>query len=299
MEWLVSPQVLQTGQTGLGLLSFWLFVLFALVLTGILILELQFFWPLLFCQQYSCFSGLGLFLNWVDGTGSDSYLVFLHRWHVKLGFSEFCCAACCVTVFICSSSGASKPFSSNSLPRCDTICSYVPFSKCAWLIDFFRWGGLLVYMNCSMIAWAATPSASFASFWSSSKKSINFWFAGLKTSRWNLCFAVAIDWGFTYFLRNTVRISPNFSLKSPWGWCCLWMFVEHHHAWENESSSFCFLLSVGCGISNLFGTDIHNSSNFSDFQSKVGIVVGKDLDNFESLFMLLLKLCELLFMANY
>ena len=29
------------------------------------------------------------------------------------------------------------------LSRCDTICSYVPFSKCAGFIDFFRWGGIL------------------------------------------------------------------------------------------------------------------------------------------------------------
>ena len=39
----------------------------------------------------------------------------------------------------------------------------------------------------------ATPKASFANFWSSFKKSNNFWFAGLKTSRSNLWFTVAID----------------------------------------------------------------------------------------------------------
>ena len=90
------------------------------------------------------------------------------------------------------------------LYRCDAICSYVPFSKCAWLIDFFKWGGILAYMKCSMIAWAGTPNASFPSFWRSSRKSINFRFAGLKTSRWNFCFAVTIDGGCTCFLRNTV-----------------------------------------------------------------------------------------------
>ena len=87
----------------------------------------------------------------------------------------------------------------------------------AWFIDFFRCGGILAYMNCSMIAWASTPNAPFANFWSSSKKSINFWFGGLNTSCWNMCFAVAIDWGFTYFLRNTVRISPKFSLLGLFG----------------------------------------------------------------------------------
>ena len=68
---------------------------------------------------------------------------FLQWWHVGLGLLEFCCGACCVTVFTGISCGASKPFNSNSLSRCDTMCSYVPFSKCAWLIDFFRWGGTL------------------------------------------------------------------------------------------------------------------------------------------------------------
>ena len=74
-------------------------------------------------------------------------------WQVGLGFSEFCCVGCCVTMFIGNSSVASKPFKSNSFSRGDTICSYVPFSKCAWLIDCFKWGrGILEYMNCSMIS---------------------------------------------------------------------------------------------------------------------------------------------------
>ena len=104
-----------------------------------------------------------------------------------------------------------KLLSSYSLSRCVTNCSYVPFSKLAWFIDFFRCGGILAYMNWSMIAWAATPNASSANFCSSSKKSIKFWFAGLKTTCWELCLAVALDWGFTYFLRNTVRMSARFS----------------------------------------------------------------------------------------
>ena len=71
------------------------------------------------------------------------WLGFLQWRHVGLGLLEFCCGPCCVTVFMGISSGASKPSNSNSLSRCDTICSYVPFSKCAWLIDFFRCGGIL------------------------------------------------------------------------------------------------------------------------------------------------------------
>ena len=41
-----------------------------------------------------------------------------------------------------------------------------------------------------------------------------------------------------------------------------------------------------------------NSSNFSDFPSNVGIVVVRDLGNFEILLILLLKLTELLFVAT-
>ena len=36
---------------------------------------------------------------------------------------------------------------------------------------FFKFGGILAYMNCSMKALAAIPNASLASFWSSSRKS--------------------------------------------------------------------------------------------------------------------------------
>ena len=62
-----------------------------------------------------------------------------------------------------------------------------------------------------------------------------------RPSRENLCFVVAIDWGFTYFLSNTVGISPNFSLL---GWCCFWMFVAHQHAWESGSNFFFFFCEL-------------------------------------------------------
>ena len=92
--------------------------------------------------------------------------------------------AWCVTVFICSSSVPSWLFSSNSFSRCGTICSDKLFSKCGWFVHFFRCGGSLAYMICAIITWTATLNASSASFWSSSRKSINFWFAGLEASRW-------------------------------------------------------------------------------------------------------------------
>ena len=148
----------------------------------------------LFFQQSTLISVLSWFLQW---------------WHVGLGLSAFVFAVLWLTVFICSSSGACKPFSSNCFSRCVTICSILPFSKWAWFIDFFGCGGILAYMSCSMMAWAAIPNASSASFWSSPRKSTN------TTSFWNLCFAVAFDWGFTYFLRKTARISPSFSRVGP------------------------------------------------------------------------------------
>ena len=97
-------------------------------------------------------------------------------------------------------------------------------------------------MSCSMIAWAAVPIASLASFCSSARKSTNFWFAGLKTSFWNLYFAVAIDWGFTYFLRKTARISPKFSRIGPL--IFFENFVARLPSWENGSSWFCHLRSA-------------------------------------------------------
>ena len=86
----------------------------------------------------------------------------LESCRVCLGFSGIGLVTCCITVSICSSSGAFKPLNSNSSSRCDTICAYVRFSKCACLFDFFRCGGILANINCSMIARAATPKASWA-----------------------------------------------------------------------------------------------------------------------------------------
>ena len=61
------------------------------------------------------------------------------------------------------------------------------------------------------MAWAAIPNASPTNFWSSSRRSTKFWFGGLKTSVWILCFEVVIDWVFTHFLRKTAIISSRFS----------------------------------------------------------------------------------------
>ena len=104
------------------------------------------------------------FAFWVNGTDFCIVMVFLKWWHVGLSLSALVFVACWLTVFICSSSRASKPFRSNCLSRCVTIFSCVAFSKRAWFIDFFGCGGILLYINFSMMACAATPNASMASF---------------------------------------------------------------------------------------------------------------------------------------
>ena len=144
------------------------------------------------------------------------------------------------------------------------------------------------------MAWAAIPNASLASFWCSSRKPNKFWFAGLKTSFWNLCSAVAIDWCFTYFLRKTARNSPRFFPVGPL------MFLKVC----SESP----LMRMEVVDSVIFGQLIvnlrfiwnrsSNSSSFSDFPSNVGIVVVGDFGSLEILLMLFWKFTELLLFAN-
>ena len=78
-----------------------------------------------------------------------------------------------------------------------------------WFLQVWRHFGIYELVNDCL---GSNSERIFCQFLEFVKKSNNFWFTGLKTSCWKLCFAVAIDWGFFYFLRNTVRISPIFSL---------------------------------------------------------------------------------------
>ena len=145
------------------------------------------------------------------------------------------------------------------------------------------------------MAWAAIPNAPLASFWSSSRKSTNLWFAGLKTSFLKLCLAVAIDWGFTYSLRKTARLSPRSSRVGPL------MFLNVCNAsplMREKSSWFPPLHSVDYEFLDSFGKDLQNSSNFSDFPSTVGIVFVSDFGHFEILLILFWKFAELLLFAN-
>ena len=166
------------------------------------------------------------------------------------GLTSICCL--CVTVFIWVSSGYSKLLSSNSLSRCVTICSYVPFSKWAWFFVFFRCGGILAYMNWSMIAWAATLNASFASFWSSSKKSTS------GSLDWKLVVEIYV---LPYPLTGVSRIFYGTQLEflsdSLGSGCrCFSTSAAHHHAWESGNSLFCLLLWADCGFLNSFGIDL-------------------------------------------
>ena len=86
------------------------------------------------------------------------------------------------------------------------ICVFLQMRLTKRFFHLGRHFGIYELLN---VAWAATPNASFASLWSSFRNSNYFWFAGLETIRWNLFFAIAIDCGFTYFLRNTVKYLPN------------------------------------------------------------------------------------------
>ena len=68
-----------------------------------------------------------LFAPLVNGTDSFSFLVFCSGGILVWDLLALVFVAYWLTVIIYSSSGASKPFSSNSLSRCVTICSDVPF----------------------------------------------------------------------------------------------------------------------------------------------------------------------------
>ena len=98
-----------------------------------------------------------------------------------------------------------------------------------------------------------------------------------------------------YFIRNTVRISPKFS---PLG---LVMFLKACSATPRKREWKKFILSSSVSwlwIFKLVWNRSSNSSNFYDFPSMVGIVVVRDLGNFEIMLMLLLKLAELVFVAS-
>ena len=111
-----------------------------------------------------------------------------------------------------------------------------------------------------MIAWAATLNTSFASLWSSSKKSVNFGFAGLKTNRWNLCFAVPLTGVLRTFYGTQSGFLPKFLCWVCW---CFWTSAKHHHAWEIGNSVFCLLPWVGCDFLDFFGQSFKKFQFFS------------------------------------
>ena len=150
-------------------------------------------------------------------------------------------------------------------------------------------------MNWSLIACVATLNSFFASVWSWSEKSNKFWFAGLKTNRWNLCFTVAIDWGLTLFPRNTVTVSAKLFLLGLLIFLNVWYLSPRMREWK-----WCISFSSVSRMSNfrLVWTRSSNSSNSSDFPSKIGIVVMRDLGNFNILLRLVLNMAEILLLSN-
>ena len=138
-------------------------------------------------------------------------------------------------------------------------------------------------------------SKSFGQFLKFPRKFTNFWFAGLRTSFWKLCFTVAIDWDFTYFLGNTGRTSRKFSRVGPL------MFLKVCNATPLMREWKYLILSSSVSwlwILRLFGKKSSNSSNFSDFPSNVGIIVVSDFGNLEIVLILLGKFADLLLFAN-
>ena len=165
----------------------------------------------------------------------------------------------------------------------------MPVFNWAWFIDRSRCDGVLTYMKCSTMMWAAFAKALLTCLWRSWRRSNNFWFAPLKKSSWKLCFAVALYWGFKYFLRKTARTSPRFSRIRP-----------------------SLLLNV-CKVSPLLGFDsvissqmvvdfkaclknVFEHANSLHFPSNVGLVVVSDFGILEIWWKLLINFAELIFL---
>ena len=161
--------------------------------------------------------------------------------------------------------------------------------RCHSPIDFFRCGGVLADMNCSMMAWVAIPSAFMASFWSSPRNSTIFQFVGLKTIFWNLTFNVAKDLGFTYFLRRTEWSSPIFSRVG----LLVFLYACSVSPLIRELKYLILLSSVSClGFLRLVWERSLNNSNFPDFQPNVSIVVVSEFNHLEVCWKFSVKFAE-------
>ena len=115
--------------------------------------------------SFFCFNWRHLIL-WSRGLLA-SHIICLGLWATAL-------AVCGFSMFFCCPSDASDSISSNSVPNCVTISSYVPLSKLASSIDFSKCGGNSAYMVGSKAASAQIPIAFFASSWNSSLGTANF-----------------------------------------------------------------------------------------------------------------------------
>ena len=130
------------------LLALLLFLLLLLLFVVIIIIvdvaiRVRVFGVNFFCFQeyFDCFQFVPA--NFSTSNTDLCNVLVLCSGAVGLGLPTLVFVCCWLTVFICSSALASKPFNSNSFSRCVTICSYVPFSKWAWFNDIFRCAGIL------------------------------------------------------------------------------------------------------------------------------------------------------------
>ena len=109
-------------------------------------------------------------------------------------------------------------------------------------------------MNCSMIAWAATPNAFLARFCSSFGKSLCLWFAGCWIPVVEICVFLWLLTGVSrIFYQKQSEFLPHFFCWVRW---CFWRFVLHSHARGSGSSLVCLFPRVDCGFRNLFGTNL-------------------------------------------
>ena len=122
------------------------------------------------------------------------------------------------------------------------------------------------------------------------------WDWKLVTSCWNLRFADLNVWGLTSFLRNIVMISPiSIFLLG----LAIFLNVCNALPFIREWKYFILISSVSwLWTFRLVWNRSSNSSTFSNFLPKVGIVVVRDFESFEILLMVSLKFMEFLLLAN-
>ena len=156
-------------------------------------------------------------------------------------------------MFTCSSSGISKLFGLKFRSKYVTFCSHLPFSKCARFMEFFRCGGVLAWMICSVMARAATSNPSLTSYKILLKYTETFavidWihFFGVSALLWPLSKACIFSQG--KLLENL----PDSLRLDSW---CFWTSATHHISRDAENICFYHLHSTDSQPFGSFGRDL-------------------------------------------